>query len=334
MAVYKVPQDVEAEDKLIGPFSFRQFIYLIIAALSGFLVYLLGRVFIGLGLIPLPITIFFLVVALPLKKDQPMETYLTAIVHFLLKPRRRLWEPEGNVTLVEITAALTNDGPTLKGFSGHEASERLRYLSQIVDTGGWASRGLTSPLDSLNLNDTIVAEAQGAEDMLDVSGSVTQNFNTMITRSDEARKQAMLQTMQNNIQAAAQPVAQTLVSSQQLYGYNIPQVATPPPAATPILSYQQALPDEHVAFNPYPSSIHQRVISPTPANDPAARPTQTPVVQNQPTKQAQAPSKEVLSPDIMRLATSKDLSISTIAREAERLHKKHLEEGEVVVTLR
>ena len=27
MAVYKVPQDVEADDKLIGPFSFRQFIY-------------------------------------------------------------------------------------------------------------------------------------------------------------------------------------------------------------------------------------------------------------------------------------------------------------------
>jgi len=32
MATYKVPQDVEADDKLIGPFSFRQFIYLIIVA--------------------------------------------------------------------------------------------------------------------------------------------------------------------------------------------------------------------------------------------------------------------------------------------------------------
>ncbi|TAL14698.1 hypothetical protein EPN95_02230, partial [Patescibacteria group bacterium] len=34
MAQYKVPQDVEADDKLIGPFSFRQFVYLIIVALS------------------------------------------------------------------------------------------------------------------------------------------------------------------------------------------------------------------------------------------------------------------------------------------------------------
>ena len=31
MAVYKVPQDVEAEDKLLGPFSFKQFIFLIVA---------------------------------------------------------------------------------------------------------------------------------------------------------------------------------------------------------------------------------------------------------------------------------------------------------------
>ena len=37
MAVYKVPQDVEAEDKLLGPFSFRQFIYLIVAALAIFI---------------------------------------------------------------------------------------------------------------------------------------------------------------------------------------------------------------------------------------------------------------------------------------------------------
>ena len=31
MAQYKVPQDVEADDKLLGPFSFRQFVYLLIA---------------------------------------------------------------------------------------------------------------------------------------------------------------------------------------------------------------------------------------------------------------------------------------------------------------
>ena len=31
MAQYKVPQDVEADDKLLGPFNFRQFVYLMIS---------------------------------------------------------------------------------------------------------------------------------------------------------------------------------------------------------------------------------------------------------------------------------------------------------------
>ena len=348
MAVYKVPQDVEAEDKLLGPFSFRQFIYLIIAALAGFLTYLLGRLFIVLGLLPLPITLFFLALALPLKKDQPMETYLTAIVHFLLKPRKRLWDPEGNVSLVEITALHTDDRPALKDFSGHEASERLRYLSRVVDTGGWATRGLTSPMDNLNLTDTVVAEAQSAEDILDNAGSVSQNFDSMINRSDEARKQAMIQTMQSTLQAAAQAPAAPLVSPQQLYGTPqaapvaapaLPMVQPTPQATIKVSPAAQQEPLEHVAFNPYPSSIHQRVIAPTedmttPAPV-AAPPVVTPAVtQTTALEQAQASSEEAVSPDIMRLATSKDLSISTIAREAERLQKKHLEEEEVVVSLR
>ena len=87
MATYKVPQDVEADDKLIGPFSFRQFIYLIIVAMAGALAWGLAQLFIGLAIIPLPVIVFFGALALPLRKDQPMEIYMAAIVSFYLKPR-------------------------------------------------------------------------------------------------------------------------------------------------------------------------------------------------------------------------------------------------------
>lgn len=46
MASYKVPQDVEADDKLIGPFSFRQFIYLVIVVLAGFAAWGLAQLFV------------------------------------------------------------------------------------------------------------------------------------------------------------------------------------------------------------------------------------------------------------------------------------------------
>ena len=59
MATYKVPQDVEADDKLIGPFSFRQFVYLIIVAMAIALAWGLSQLFIGLAIIPLPVILFF-----------------------------------------------------------------------------------------------------------------------------------------------------------------------------------------------------------------------------------------------------------------------------------
>ena len=109
MAVYKVPQDVEADDKLLGPFSFRQFIYLLIVAGAGFLAWGLSRLFLPLAVLPLPIIFFFGLLALPLRKDQPMEIYMAAIVSFYLKPRRRLWVPDGIQSMVEITAPKTTE---------------------------------------------------------------------------------------------------------------------------------------------------------------------------------------------------------------------------------
>src|SRR5690606_11815883 len=104
MATYKVPQDVEADDKLLGPFSFKQFIYLIIAVLGAVMAWGLSQLFIPLAILPLPIVILFGALALPLRKDQPMEIYLAALVSFYLKPRKRLWKADGVQSLVEIVA--------------------------------------------------------------------------------------------------------------------------------------------------------------------------------------------------------------------------------------
>ena len=82
MAQYKVPQDVEADDKLLGPFTFRQFIYLlVVAGLIAMSVALFQLAF-PLAILPLPFIVLFGALALPLKKDQPMETYLSALVSF------------------------------------------------------------------------------------------------------------------------------------------------------------------------------------------------------------------------------------------------------------
>lgn len=322
MAQYKVPQDVEAEDKLLGPFSFRQFIYLMVAAIGIFLMWALAQIFIGLLIIPFPVVAFFLILALPLRKDQPMEAYLLAMVQFFLKPRKRYWNPDGTVNLVEITAPKVAEKQLTKDFSGDEASQRLAYLAQVIDTGGWAARGAMSANDSMN--DIVVAEASHAEDVLDDDSGVGQSFDQLIASSDNSRKQAVMDRIK-------QSMSQTSAPSATIPTPSLGNITAP---AYPIAPADEPA-QPAVKFDPYPAAIHQKVIDP---NGPRRQPVQSlPRTQPQPVQQptqttTPTPSESQPSPDIIRLANNNDLSISAIAREAHRKDKH--DDEEVVISLR
>ncbi len=324
MAVYKVPQDVEADDKLIGPFSFRQFIYLIIVAAAGLIGWFLSQLFLPLFVVVLPIVLFFGALALPLRKDQPMETYLAAIVSFYLKPRRRLWNPDGTQTLVQITAPKVIEVQRTKDLSEAEAEQRLSYLASIVDSRGWAVRGVQGqgPAGNGIMNNDVYYEAQQAPDILDESVGVGAAFDTRLDQADAKRHQDMLNRLHTG-QFPEPMTQQTAPQAQQ------PLVA-PPPVADPYADLNAPTPEPAddsgaavPSFNPYPT-MHQSVVSPvdaTPAQ-PVAEPDKS-------------TSEKQLSPDIINLANNPDLSVETIAREANRIHEKEkLSENEVVISLR
>lgn len=337
MAVYKVAQDVEADDKLIGPFSFRQFIYLIIVALSGALAWGLSRIFIGLAIIPLPIILFFGALALPLRKDQPMEIYLAAILSFYLKPHKRLWEPDGVESLVEITAPKVVEVQRTKTLSQDETERRLSFLADIADTEGWAVRHVAAAPPQTSMATDVYYAAQQAEDVLDTSGGVGQALDTMMDQADARRREEMIARMH----AAAQPGD----DPQQV----TPATTAPVPQAVPVAPAPQTLSPAAVTpqvmqqptttapipqttapvFNPYPSEIHQSVIQPLSAQ---------PQVQPIPPSAPQPPvttSETPVSPDIINLANNPDLSIETIQREANRIQSKaDRADDEVFVSLR
>ncbi len=348
MASYKVPQDVEADDKLLGPFSFRQFVYLIIVAMAIALAWGLSQLFIGLAILPLPIVIFFGALALPLRKDQPMEIYMAAMVSYYLKPRNRRWDPEGIETLIEITAPKVVEVQRTKDLSQNEAEERLSYLANIVDSGGWAIRGVNNGAANSSLNSDVYLEAQGAQDILDTSTSVAQNFDQMMTQStermhEEARARMMQATM-------PQPVSIPVVPSTPVTPTQ--NTAAPQPAQQIVQQPQYTatppVDPQNLQFNPYPT-FHQSIIQPlgdtshqainnidpiepkSPATTVPATPSATPVAVNPP----KDTSDRQLTTDIINLANNPDISIETIAHEAHRIHKKAEEESdEVVISLR
>ena len=348
MASYKVPQDVEADDKLIGPFSFRQFVYLMIVAGSIAIAWGLSRLFIGLAVIPIPVIIFFGALALPLRKDQPMEIYMAAMVSFYIKPRQRLWDPEGIETLIEVSAPKNTEVRRTKDLSQTEAAQRLTYLANIVDSGGWAIRGGSSaPMGGTSMNNDIFLEAQSATDVLDSNTSVSHAFDQMMSQTNaRVHEEAMANMFAPAAPAPIHMSFQTPVDASNQYLGVDPTIMSGPAV------------DPNVRFNPYPT-FHQSVIQPLndmahqaqtditvpipqPAPVPVAQPAVTPVVQAPVTnpatiapKTAPTTSDLELSTGIMNLANNPDLSIETIAHEAHRLHKKAEDNSdEVVISLR
>lgn len=201
MAQYKVPQDVEADDKLLGPFTFRQFIYLMI--MGGCIGVAIGlfQIFPLLAIIPVPFAVFFGALALPIKRDQPMETYLAAVISFRLKPRKRLWCPGQRESTIEITAPKTVEQPRTRELSGEEATNRLSFLANVVDTEGYAVRG-----DMVNapVREEYLAEAADAPDVLDANSSAV--INQKLAAQQTAQHQQALDQMRNAINQTDNPV--------------------------------------------------------------------------------------------------------------------------------
>ena len=304
MAQYKVPQDVEADDKLIGPFSFRQFVYLLIAG---------GLVGIGIGLfqlfpllvlIPLPPVLLLLALALPIKKDQPMETYLAALVSYYIKPHKRIWIPGQRDTTILITAPKIVEETRTRDITSEEATHRLSFLADIVDSGGQAIKSNTS-----SMREDLYAEANTANDMFE--GYQSQRIERAIKQDKENRHEDMIKEMREAIEK----------NDKMTYG----TLASEPAAVEPVVA-EPAVPE------PAPVPAAPVIKVPEPVSAPAMPIVQKPVENYDDT--IVKPEKNTTSKmksSIIDLANNSDFSVATIAKEANRIKRK--EEGEVFISL-
>ena len=281
MATYKVPQDVEAEDRLLGPFTFRQFVYLLIAAIAGALAAALFQIFPLLAILPLPVIIFFLILALPLKKDQPMETYLAAIVSFYMKPNKRFWRPGQGETTIQITAPKIVEKSRTRDISEEEASHRLSFLSNLVDSEGYAIRGNHNG----NFTENFIADTEDVNDFMD--DSQNQNLINLMQKEKVARHAEIINQMKaaiNNTENAMGPA--TISSHQATLGSN-------------------------------PFTQNQATMNQTSSNQTAPNP----FLQNQTIQSANTltnRNQSILNSNYQNLANNQNFSINTISKEANR----------------
>jgi len=214
MATYKVLQDIEAEDKLFGPLSLKQFIFAVVAAGFIFIAFItVSKTHQLLAAIPfLPFIGVFGLLAAPIGGYQTTDVWLAARVRFFLKPHVRVWFQSEVKELVHITAPKREEKIYTDGLNQEQVRSRLKALADTLDSRGWALKSSdvnepTAPdyigssadrlVSSANLPKVETPSYVHAEDDIlnEKDNRVAHNFSTMVAAASEAQKRAAIERM-------------------------------------------------------------------------------------------------------------------------------------------
>ena len=133
---YVIPQFIDAEDKIFGPVTARQFIILIVVFLIDFILFRLLP-FTAFLLIGVPLISAGGIIAFVRINGAPFHYFLLNIIQTLKKPRLRVWSREYTDSelrdLIKIEPPAPSIRVTRKAFT---ATSRLQELTLVVNTGG------------------------------------------------------------------------------------------------------------------------------------------------------------------------------------------------------
>jgi hypothetical protein len=357
MATYKVLQDIEAEDKLVGPLSLRQFIYGGVAAFCFYMCFIFitkGVAFLTIAF--LPPGLFCAFFAFPFGRDQPTEVWALAKIRFYLKPRRRIWDQSGVKELVTITVPKHVEKVYTNGLTQTEVQSRLNALANTIDSRGWAIKNVNVNLSTAastatlpDQSDRLVdmssmpqevsnVDVTASDDMLDAyNNPIAQQFDAMLAKSAQEHRQEIVSQLESpssppatqppadywflnqpSPSGQAGPVDTTYVKPQVVFPGADDDTAAAIPAADPTGTEEALIARIKAQGTPRKAAYsHLKTIQPMGQQ---TSPVQT---QTQPVTPQADPAK-------IDLARNNDLNISTIARLA---NKKQPPDDEVVISL-
>ncbi|HYH36356.1 MAG TPA: PrgI family protein [Candidatus Saccharimonadales bacterium] len=360
MATYKVIQDIEAEDHILGPLSFRQFVFGLIAAFLGYMCFLVVVKHVAFLLVALlPPTLFCAFFAFPFGGDQPTETWALAKLRFWFLPRRRVWDQSGVKELVTITVPKKVEHVYTDGLSQGEVKSRLQALANTIDSRGWAIKHINAvgympqqtSSDRLIDIPNVPGEAPNdmaapADDMLDANHNpVAQQFESMIAKSSQDRRERLMEELRKPLPpepVAAGPEPQWFINHNPVASA-VPAAVSAAPAATaqpvtaapvPTAGADQGTDYADMVLGDQLKQQSQQ--SEAYGNLRTLRPlgTQTATTDDNVTPSVDdtaGPMTAGGDPAILSLSKNNDLNVATLAREAQRA--KGDTQDEVVISL-
>lgn len=371
MAQYKVLQDIEADEKFVGPLTLKQFIFACIAVVCGYVTFFFFTK--GLWPLSLPFLAVFAVagfLAFPWGKDQPTELWLLAKIQFYFKPKRRIWDQTGVQELVTITAPKKEEHIYTDSLSQTEVKSRLKALADTIDSRGWAIKNVnvnmfaqpgymsgtqTSDrlIDPTSLsNDTSSVDIQASDDIMDEQNNpLAQSLNERIAASEASHRQAMLAKMKQVEQDTKKKPAENKDELRPDFwfmdqpapgkvpaGYSTftPQTSTQTPSATATTARDTPLSQEEKALL---EKIHKEKSQLIPPSYGHMKVIMTPEQQKkaalEQAKKSAIHKPKAVTPtpdfDILNAAIDNNRDVASLAREMSEKHKQDEPDDDEVV---
>src|SRR3989338_5552976 len=95
---FQVPQFIETEEKIIGPFTVKQFVFVAIGGAIFFLLWF--AVSPGLFIfLAIPVAIIFFGLALVKISEMPLYMYLFYFINHLISPKKYIYNPDDEINI-------------------------------------------------------------------------------------------------------------------------------------------------------------------------------------------------------------------------------------------
>ncbi|HEY1645185.1 MAG TPA: PrgI family protein [Candidatus Saccharimonadales bacterium] len=328
MATYKLIQDVEADDKLLGPLSFRQFIYALVCIFMlyvSFLLYTHHAEFLDIATLPIALGGGFF--AFPFGKDQPTEVWALSKIRFFLKPRKRIWAQSGIKELVTITVPKKIEIQRTDGLSQTEVKSRLQALANTIDSRGWAVKNVSSVYQN-----PISSNGDGSDRLISAANLPNNTPDYEVTADEDLfddQYNPIYQQVDQLLTAKTSEHHQELIEHLNEVRTDMASKVSAPAATMTAVS----LPTDNEIESELKSAY---TTSHSPLNNMHAlrQAKQPAAVSSTPPEPAVAPqSTQPTDPVIMNLSQRNDLNVNVISHEADRAKGKKSSSDEVLISL-
>ena len=129
---FKVPQNIDMPDRILGPLTMVQFVYGVIGIGTCYVVYMSLPKPLNY-MVALPIAVFTFCVVLVKVNERPFLIFLSAAIQFFMAPKQRLWHQGSDQDMkVEVYHPKSDTGP--KVASKEVSREQMENLAHILDS--------------------------------------------------------------------------------------------------------------------------------------------------------------------------------------------------------